>query len=155
VSSGQLTQTQATQLQQQISNQGAMFLFGELGRMIDGAGRQIPSSVQQAGQGALLRALGGISLSQFQQAEQSGQTLTQVAQAHGATQQAVQTAVLNAVQAALTQAQQQGQITSAQEQSLRSMLQNSSNNGWLFLIGGLGPGPQGPPPPAPTQTVTQ
>lgn len=148
VSSGQLTQAEATQLQQRLANGGGTGLFASVQGMIKRESNSIPSNARQAMQSAFSQALGGMAPAQLRQSIQSGQTLSQIAQAHGTTLQAIQTDMVNAAEPVLAQDVQQGQITAAQQQAILSRLQNASSNGSRFGFGGFfgrlgrhGPGP--------------
>lgn len=130
VSAGKLTQQQATQIDQRIENGRFPFRLGEgfgHGHGDDGAGRNGPS-------GAALRACGanvqkvvtgtlGISASDLRQARENGETIAQIAQDHGTTVQALQSAVGDAVKSCLDQQVQAGTISAGQEQSVLQRIQ--------------------------------
>ncbi len=125
VAAGRLTQQQADQISQQIDDGQAPFagMFGRgRGAGRNGAGgaavRACLGSAQQAAASIL-----GISVTDLQQAHQSGESFAQIAQDHGTSVQALQSAVSAAVKSCLDQQVQAGTITSAQEQSLLQRLQ--------------------------------
>lgn len=125
VSSGKLTQQQADQIDQRIDN-GQFPLGAFMGRGRGaGANGQAPAAVRAclgSAQQAAASAL-GLSVSDLQQARQSGESIAQIAQDHGTTVQALQTAVSSAVKSCLDQQVQAGAITSSQEQSLLQRLE--------------------------------
>jgi hypothetical protein len=138
VSAGKLTQQQADKIDQRV--QSGQFPFGAFlgrGRGAGGNGQHTQNghNGQNGQNGAAVRAcLGsaqqaaastlGISLSDLQQARQGGESLSQIAQDHGTTVQALQSAIGDAVKSCLDQQVQAGTITSGQEQSLIQRLQN-------------------------------
>jgi polyhydroxyalkanoate synthesis regulator phasin len=143
VSAGKLTQQQASQIDQRIDN--GQFPFG-LGRFFgrgrgfgdNGAAATGVRSCLGAAQQAVTSTL-GISSSDLKQARRNGESIAQIAQDHGTTLQALQSAVTSAVQPCLDQQVQAGTITASQEQSLLQRLQQRLSSE------GSRPGNQGQP----------
>jgi len=143
VQSGKLTQAQGDQIKQAIASGMPHFGIGGFRggpRGAGGHGPEIPTNVRQAEQDAVSKALGGETAAQIRADLQSGKTPDQIAQAHNTTVQAVNSAVVAAVQPLLDQAVTAGTITSAQEQALLNGIKNGKGFG-----GGLRGGPGGGP----------
>lgn len=145
VQSGKLTQSQGTQIKQAIANGTEPLEFGPFGGPGGPGGFhvQLPANVTQAAQDALSKALGGETQDQVRADLQSGKTPDQIAQAHGTTVQAVNNAVVAAVQPLLDQAVQQGTLTATQEQDVLNGIKNGRGFG-LGFHGGPPPGGPGP-----------
>ena len=146
VTAGKLTATQGTQMKQAIANGTAPIGFGFGGPGGPGGpGMHLPPNAQQAAQAALSAALGGETQAQLQADRQAGKTPDQIAQAHGTTVAAVNTAIANAVKPLLDQAVTAGTMTATQETQILDGIKNAKG----FALGGHGgPGGPGGPPPA-------
>lgn len=100
----------------------------------------------------------GITADEFTTQLRSGQTVAQIAQARGKTEQDVTTAVLAAAKTQLDQAVANGTLTQAQADTVYAELQQRGAQ--LFNHGGRGPGRHGgnrgstTPQASPTATVT-
>lgn len=146
VQSGQLTQAQGDQIKQAIASGMPHFGIGGFRGGPGGPGGhgpEIPANVRQAEQDAVSKALGGETAAQIRADLQSGKTPDQIAQAHGTTVQAVNSAVAAAVQPLLDQAVQAGTITATQEQAFLTDIKNGKGFGGGFRGPG-GPGRGGP-----------
>lgn len=136
VQSGKLTQDQANQMKQAIANGNVPFgIDGARGGRGD-FGKGVPANVRQAAQDAVTGALKGETPDQVRTKLQAGETPDQIAQEAGTTVQAVQNAVVSAVQPLLDQAVQGGSVTAAQEQQLLTTIKNGKGFGFGVRAGG-------------------
>ncbi len=153
VKAGTITQAQAdatyTQLQSQGSNLFAPRPFegpggrGGRGGHGDGPGGPAIGAVHQAVADAAAKTL-GITADELRTQLRSGQTVAQLAAAHGTTEQAVTTAALSAGKTALDAAVKAGTITQAQADAAYTQLQAAGSG----LFGPRGHGPKPAPAPA-------
>jgi polyhydroxyalkanoate synthesis regulator phasin len=133
VAAGRMTQDQANQIKQRIDSGHAAFGFGGLARR--GRGGEQATGARACGSSlrdAVTNAL-GISAGDLQQARSSGQTIAQIAQAHGKTEQDLRNATETAAKSCLDQQVQAGSMTQDQEQRILQRLQNggaSGQGGW-------------------------
>jgi len=118
VQQGTLTQAQADALKARIAAGDAGALWGGHG----GPGGPRLDGVQQAIFDATAKAL-NITTDELKTQLHSGQTLAQLAQAHGTTEQAVTTAAVAAAKTQLAQAVTNGTLTQAQADSIYAQLQ--------------------------------
>lgn len=141
VQNGTLTQDQANALKQRIQ-QGDLGFFG--GRGGHGGRGGFGGGVRGAGveQAVVAATAKTLNLSQDQLITQlrSGQTLAQIAQAHGTTEQAVVNAGLAAAKTQLDTAVKNGTVTQAQADAAYAQLQQ---RGAALLNGGPGFGGHG------------
>lgn len=140
---GALTQAQADQLKARIQNGDLGALFGGRGGMPGGP--QLPG-MRQAMLDAAAKAL-NLTTDQLTTQLRSGQTIAQLAQARGTTEQAVTNAALAAAKAQLDQAVKAGTLTQAQADSSYARLQQEGAR--LLTQAGHGPGGRGGPRQAP------
>jgi hypothetical protein len=152
VQQGTLTQAQADALKARIQ-------AGDLGALLSGrggpGGRGEIGGVKQAMLDAAAKAL-NVTSTELQTQLRSGQTLAQLAQAHGTTEQAVVNAALAAAKTQLDQNVASGALTQAQADTIYAQLQQQGSN--LFRSRGPGHGGRnrsGSPtsPQTPTATV--
>ena len=149
VQQGTLTQAQADALKARIQ-------AGDLGALLGGRGGfhgGPQDGVQQAMVAAAAKAL-NITTDELTTQLRSGQTLAQLAQAHGTTEQAVTSAALTAAKTQLAQSVSSGALTQAQADAIYAQLQQQ---GAQLLAphgrGFAGPGfPDAPPAQAPATT---
>jgi ribosomal protein S20 len=151
VQQGTLTQAQADALKARIQ-------AGDLGALLGGrggfsGGPQL-GGIKQAMLDAAAKAL-KITTTELLTQLRNGQTLAQLAQAHGTTEQAVTSAALTAAKTQLDQAVTNGTLTQAQADAIYAQLQQRGAQ----LLTPRGPGfggrgaptrPQAPTAPAPT-----
>jgi hypothetical protein len=144
VQQGTLTQAQADALKARIQAGDLGALLG--GRGGPGRGHQL-GGIKQAMLDAAAKAL-NITTAELQTQLRSGQTLAQLAQAHGATEQAVINAALAAAKTQLDQVVGNGSLPQAQADAIYAQLQQQGAD----LFTPRGPGGRGAPlaPPAPT-----
>ncbi len=137
VQQGSLTQVQADALKARIQ-------AGDIGAFHGGRGGKLGGArmggVQQAMRDAAANVL-GITTIELTTQLRSGQTLAQIAQANGTTEQAVVTAALAAAKIQLDQAVAAGTLTQAQADTVYSALQQHGSN--VLLHGGRGHGGRG------------
>jgi hypothetical protein len=124
VQQGTLTQAQADALKARIQAGDLGALFG--GRGGPGGGRQL-DGVKQAMLDAAARTL-NITTAELQTQLRSGQTLAQLAQAHGTTEQAVISSALAAAKTQLDQAVSGGTLTQTQADAIYAQLQQQGAN---------------------------
>jgi hypothetical protein len=134
VQQGTLTQAQADALKARIQAGDLGALFGGRGPGGPGRGHQL-GGVKQAMLDAAAKAL-NITTAELQTQLRSGQTLAQLAQAHGATEQAVINAALAVAKAQLDQAVANGSLTQAQADAIYAQLQQQGAD--LFTPRGRG-----------------
>jgi energy-converting hydrogenase A subunit M len=137
VQQGTLTQAQADALKARIAAGDTGALWGGHGGP-GGPGGPRLDGVQQAISDATAKAL-NITTDELKTQLRSRQTLAQLAQAHGTTEQAVITAAVAAAKTPLAQAVTNGTVTQAQADAITARIQA----GDLGLFGGRG-GPGGP-----------
>lgn len=133
VQQGTLTQAQAGALKARIQ-------AGDLGALFGGRGpRGGPKNdaVRQAMLDAAAQTL-GITADELKTQLRGGQTLAQLAQARGTTEQAVASAALAAAKTQLDQQVAAGALTQAQADAIYAQLQQQGSN--LFTPRGHGPG---------------
>jgi hypothetical protein len=139
VAAGRMTQDQANQIKQRIDSGQSPFGFGGFG----GFGRGGPGGNQAMG----VRACGagirdavtstlGISTADLQQARANGQTIAQIAQAHGKSEQDLRVAAATLAKSCLDQQVQAGTLTQDQEQAILQRLQNGGLPGQSGRHGG-------------------
>jgi hypothetical protein len=132
VKDGQLTQAQANTIDKRLeSNQACSGKHQGL-RLQKGILRQTLKGEQSTLLGQIASGL-HLSTTQLQSDLQQGQTLNQIAKAQKVTKSQLHTIVLNAANAALSQAQKAGTITAAQESQFTTYLKNHPGvvNRWL------------------------
>jgi hypothetical protein len=137
VQQGSLTQAQADALKARIRAGDFGVLRGGRGGKLGGA--RI-AELHEAMRNASAQAL-GITTDALTTQLRSGQTLAQIAQANGKTEQAVIDAVLAAAKTQLDQAVTAGTLTRAQADNVYAELQQRGSN--LLLGGGRGHGGRG------------
>ena len=150
VTSGTLTQAQATAIKQRIANGQFPLGFAGFGGFGRGGHGMVGAGVDL--RQALATAL-GVSPAELQQDLKNGQTITQIAQAHGKTAQDVQNAVVAAVKSNLDKAVQAGTLTQTQENNIVQKIQNgvAQGNGILGGRHQRGNAARTTPTPAPSQ----
>lgn len=151
VQQGTLTQAQADALKARVQ---AGDLGALLGDHAKAGGRGELGGVKQAMLNAAAKAL-NVTAAELQTQLRGGQTLAQIAQAHGTTEQAVVAAALAAAKTQLDQNVVSGGLTRAQADAIYAQLQQQGTN--LFTSHGPGRGGRnrsgGPTTPqAPTAT---
>ncbi len=134
VQQGTLTQAQADALKARIQAGDLGALFGGRGGP-HGGPRQ--DGVRQAMVDAAAKAL-NITTDELKTQLRSGQTLAQLAQAHGTTEQAVTSAALAAAKTQLDQQVTAGTLTQAQADAIYAQIQQQGTT--LFTPHGHGPG---------------
>ena len=145
VKAGTLTQAQADSSYAQLQQRGAQILVGGRG----GPGGAEGGATSQAMLAAAAKTM-NITTTELQTQLRSGQTIAQLAQAHGTTEQAVTSAALAAAKAQLDQAVKAGTLTQAQADSSYAQLQQRGAQ--LLTHGGHGRG--GPDTDAPSTPAT-
>jgi transposase-like protein len=137
VKAGRLTQAEANKIEQQITQSPRLpFLFAPgAHRFLEVRGK--PGGVFHAAASYL-----GMNTSQLLSDLQSGQSLAQIAKAHGKSVSGLEQAIVTAIKTRLDRAVSKGVITSAQEQQLLSRL--SAKISRLVNRTGIGL-PAGPP----------
>jgi hypothetical protein len=148
VKQGKLTQPQADRLKQRIQNGDVGGFWG--GRGAKG-GRDV-AGVQQAMLDAAAKTL-KITSTELMQQLRSGQTLAQLAQAHGTTEQNVTSAVVAAAKTQLDKAVANGSLARGQADAIYNRLQQAGSN--LFGKHGHGSGRNGKMRGAPAQPQAQ
>jgi hypothetical protein len=142
VQQGTLTQAQADALKARIQAGDLGALLGGRGGLggHGGPGGPALGGVHQALLDAAAKAL-NITTAELQTQLRNGQTLAQLAQAHGTTEQAVVGAALAAAKTQLDQAVSSGALTQAQADSIYAQLQQKGSN--LFAPHERGAGRRG------------
>jgi lambda repressor-like predicted transcriptional regulator len=138
VANGTLTQTQATAIKQRIANGQVPVGFGRFGGF---GGPHGPRGKGLGGvdlRGAVANAL-GISTSELQQDLKNGQSIAQIAQAHGKTTQDLQNAVVASVKSNLDNQVKAGALTQTQENDILQKLQSGFQQRNGILGGGRRP----------------
>lgn len=130
-SNGTLTSAQATAIKQRIANGKFPIGFGGFGGAHGAPGK--PGARVDLRQ-ALASTL-GVSATELQQDLKNGQTIAQIAQAHGKTAQDVQNAVVASVKSSLDNQVKAGTLTQAQENSMLQKIQTGLQQGNGFLGG--------------------
>src|SRR5919199_64535 len=136
VKQGKLSQSQADRLKQRIQNGNFGGFWGGLGAK---GGRNL-AGVQQAMLDAAAKTL-KITPQEVMQQLRSGQTLAQLAQAHGTTEQNVTSAAVAAAKTQLDKAVTNGSLTRGQADAIYNRLQQAGSN--LFGKHGRGSGRNG------------
>jgi hypothetical protein len=130
VSSGQLTQTQATPMLSRISKGNFQFLgFG---------GNRKGGNRKGGGSFMTLKPLAtalGLTPKVLMSDLRSGQTISALASAKGTTVAALQSAILSSVQTQLAQSVTNGKMTQAQENQI---LQNINSGNWVTQLQNMG-----------------
>jgi ribosomal protein S20 len=128
VQQGKLTQAQANALKSRLQSGDLGALLGghgDFGGKVGGPnGAKMNGGVQQAVVGAVAKAL-NMTNQELMTQLRSGQTLAQLAQAHGTTEQAVTDAALAAARTQLDQAVSSGSMTQAQADAIYARLQQA------------------------------
>lgn len=138
VQQGTLTQEQADRLRARVAAGDYGSLFGERGGRGGRGGSRVNSEIRQAMFTAAAQAL-NLTEAELTTQLQSGQTIAQIAQAQGTTEQVVKDAALAAAKSQLDQQVAAGTITQAQADVQYAQLQAQ---GLEFLVN-CGPGGRG------------
>lgn len=145
VTDGKLTQSQATQIEQNATTNAAN-VCAQLGNGGHGFGHgfggpnnggQFGGALQQARQ-AIVSAVAtklGISTTTLTSDVQGGQSIVTLASQHGVSQSQLNSTILTAVQTQLASAVKAGTITSAQSTQLQTLVTNQINAGHYEIIG--------------------
>ena len=135
VANGTLTQAQGTAAKQRLANGQFPIGFGGFGGIQHRAPGKGGAAInlKQALAGAL-----GVSTTELQQDLKNGQTIAQIAQAHGKTVQDVQNAVVASIKSSLDKAVQAGTLTQTQENNMLQRIQSGIQQGKV-AVGGRPP----------------